>query len=92
MEKGDLVYVLVDTPIYDHPVGIGDPEAAIRHYSGLATRGQHAVVLSEPDEWKTTSLRGWSNPWTRVLLEGQVVWVGSRYLESLVQTDSSVVY
>ena len=92
MLKGSLAYVLVDTPIYDHPVGIDDPGAAIRHYSGLARRGQHAMVLSDPDEWKSMSLRGWSNPWSRVLLEGQVVWVATRYIDALVRTEDSVVY
>ena len=92
MEKGSLVYVLVATPIYDHPVGIDDFGAAIRHYSGLARQGQHALVLSEPDEWKSMPLQGWSNPWSRVLLEGQAVWVATRYIDALVQSDSDVVY
>jgi hypothetical protein len=85
MEKGELVYVLVDTPIYDHPVSIDDQASAIRHYIGLAKRGQHALVLSDPDVWKTMSLQGWSNPWSRVLLEGRAVWVANRYIDALVQ-------
>lgn len=93
MLKGNLVCFLVDSPIYDQPVGVNDQIAAIRHHAGIVQRGQHAMVLSEPDDWKTTPRGGgWFHPWSKVLVEGRVAWVTSHFLEALVQAEDCVVY
>lgn len=92
MAKGDLVSIILGTAIYDQPVSVDDQVGGIRHYAGLAQKGQTCVVLSDPDDWKATSLVDWSSPWSRVLLDGRVVWVKSHFLVHLVQTDNVVVY
>jgi hypothetical protein len=92
MAKGDLVCISQETAMYDQPVGVGDQVGGIRHYAGLAQKGQTCVVLSDPDDWKATPLVDWSSPWSRVLLSGRVVWVKSHFLAMLVQTDDGVVY
>jgi len=88
MAKGDLVCISHGTAMYDQPVGVGDQVGGIRHYAGLAQKGQTCVVLSDPDDWKSTV---WSAPWTQVLLDGRVVWVKSHFLVHLVQADNIVV-
>lgn len=89
MAKGDLVCISQGTAMYDQPVAVDDLVGGIRHYAGLAQKDQTCVVLSDPDDWKSTV---WSAPWTQVLLDGRVVWVKSHFLAHLVQNDSVVVY
>jgi len=92
MAKGDLVCISQGTAMYDQPVSINDNVDGIRHYVGLAEKGQTCVILSDPDDWKATPFIDWSSSWSQVLLGGRVVWVKSHFLAHLVQTDSVVVY
>jgi len=78
--------------MYDQPIGINDNISGIRHYAGLAQKGQTCVILSDPDDWKATSLARGTSPWSRVLLSGRVVWVASQFLVHFVQASNSVVY
>lgn len=83
MVKGDLASISLGTAIYDQPVAVGDQVGGIRHYAGLAQKDQTCVVLSDPDDWKSTVDLGISGPWTQILLGGQVVWVKSYYVGPL---------
>lgn len=91
MAKGDLVCISQGTAIYTQPVGVNDQVGGIRHYAGLAVKGQTCVVLSDPDDWKSTPLVDWASPWSQVLLGGRTVWVKSNFLAHLVQTADGVV-
>jgi hypothetical protein len=80
MMKGDLVTVLGGAPVYTLPVGIEDQLGAIRHYAGMTMKGQPAVILSDPDDWKAALERVSSADWTQILLGGQVVWLQSHFI------------
>ena len=92
MLKGSIVCILDNTPVYSQPVGVTDQLGAIMHHAGLAIKGQNALVLSNPADWEATPHLGFSNPWTQILLGGQVVWVKNHYIGVIVQPDDGVVY
>ncbi len=92
MVKGDLVCIYVDTATYSQPVSVDDQEGGIRYYAGWARKGQNALVLSNPDDWKATQFADWSAAWTQILIDGQVRWVVTRNISVLVQAEDGVVY
>ena len=94
MVKGSLACIVGDTITYTQPVGVTDQIGAVRYHAGFVRKGDLCMVLSDPGDWKEMPDIDFSNsnPWTQILLGGQVVWVKSRDLTPLVQPKSSVVY
>jgi hypothetical protein len=84
MVKGSLACILRDTAVYTRPVGVTDQVGAVRHHAGFARQDEHCLILSDPWDWEATPDIGVSNPWSQILLGGQVVWVKNHCIAPLV--------